>query len=59
MAGMHPSMPGQQALKDIPHNNDYRYPQTRANKNTANNLLRVCGHIAAVETRKEGKGYEG
>lgn len=53
MACVHPAVPWQQALKDIPHNHDYGHPQASAHQNSSNYLLAVCGHISAVDRERE------
>lgn len=56
MARMHPSVPRQQALEDIPHNHDDGHPQSRAHQNPSNYPLAVCGHVAAVDEKTQSKG---
>lgn len=53
---MHPAVPRQQALKDIPHYHDYGDPQARAHQNASNYLLAVRGHVSTVDRDIEREG---
>lgn len=53
MALIHPTVPGQQTLQDIPHDHDYCNPQASAHQHASNYLLGVCGQIPAVDRDKD------
>ena len=49
MARVHPAVPRQQGLKDIPHYHDDGDPQARAHQDASDYLLVVCGHVPTVD----------
>lgn len=55
MACMHPAVPRQQALEDIPHNHDDGNPQSCAHQDPSNHPLAVRRHVATVDDDKQRK----
>lgn len=56
MACVHPAVPRQQALEDIPHNHDDGDPESRAHQDPPYDPLAVCRHVATVDGKKQSKG---
>lgn len=54
MASMHPAVPRQQALQDIPHDHDDGDPQARAHQNSSDYPLAVCGDVSTVDRDTDG-----
>lgn len=52
VACVHPAVPRQQALEDIPHDHDDGDPQSRAHQDPSDYPLAVCRHVATVDGNK-------
>lgn len=50
MAIEHPAMPGQQRLKDVPHNESHSNPQSCPNQHTTNNTLPFFCYVLTAGT---------
>lgn len=55
MALVHPTVPGQQTLQDIPHDHDYCNPQAGAHQHSPDDLLGVGRQIPTVDTDKDDR----
>lgn len=53
MALIHPTVPWQQTLEDVPHDHDYWNPKARAHQYSSHYLLGVCGQIPTVDRDKD------
>ena len=52
---VHPAMPRQQALEDVPHDEDDADPQPRAHQHAPHRPLVVTGQVPAGEGQREAQ----